>query len=413
LLYKNGGRNALGMRNRSMKKNVLFISSSIGLGHAARDLAIAREIRKQNTDIEIFWLAGDPARRVIEEAGEYLLPECELLGKDSYLAEKVFNGYGLNVNKYLFSVLLEWRKSIVAIKKLTKKMKFDLIIADEAYELIVAFLLFPIIKKAPFVMIYDFFGFDATTKNPFEKMGTYFWNLAWVTGNRTPWVEDMSLFVGDEEDIADKSYGLLLPNFRKHAKKHYKFLGNILAFNPQDYMNTAEIKGKLGYGEGPLIICSVGGTSIGVDLLRLCSRTYKALKDKLPQLQMVLICGPRIDTDSIKVTEGIQVKGYVPELYKHFAACDLAIVQGGGTTTTELVALNKNFLYFPLEEHFEQKLVSDKLERLGAGVKMSFLETDESTLIKAVLENLGKTVDYGKIKIEGAVKAAEFIQPLL
>lgn len=397
-----------------MKKNILFLSSSIGLGHAARDLAIASELKKKNPNIEISWLAGEPARRVIEDAGEYLLPECELLGKDSYLAEKVSDGYGLNVNKYLFSVLLEWRKSILATRKLTKEKKFDLIIADEAYELIIAFLLFPgIKKKAPFVMIYDFFGFDATTKNPFEKMGTYFWNFAWVTGNRTPWVEDLSLFVGNVEDIADKSYGLFLPNFRQHAKKHYKFLGNILAFNPRDYNNTEEIKSKLGYGEGPLIICSVGGTAIGVDLLNLCSRTYKILKDKLPELQMVLICGPRIDPDSIMTTEGIMIKGYVPNLYEHFAACDLAIVQGGGTTTTELVALNKNFLYFPLAEHYEQKLVSDKLEMLGAGVKMSFAETDESTLSKAVIENLGKNVDYQNIKSNGAMKAAELIQSLL
>ena len=163
----------------------------------------------------------------------------------------------------------------------------------------------------------------------------------------------------------------------------------------------------------PLIICSVGGTAIGVDLLNLCSRTYRILKDKLPELQLVLICGPRIDPDSIMMTEGIQIKGYVPKLYEHFAACDLAIVQGGGTTTMELAALNKNFLYFPLEEHFEQKLVSDKLARLGLGVKMSFLETDESTLSKVVLENLGRPVDYGQIEIDGAVKAAEFIQPLL
>jgi predicted glycosyltransferase len=223
----------------------------------------------------------------------------------------------------------------------------------------------------------------------------------------------VSLFVGDVEDIADKSYGLFLPNFRKHAKKHYNFLGSILAFNLQDYSNTAEIKGELGYGASPLIICSIGGTDIGVDLLNLCSRTYIALRDKLPELKMVLICGPRIDPESIKVTEAIQVKGYVPDLYKRFAACDLAIVQGGETTTTEIVALNKSYLYFPLEEHFEQKLVSDKLERLGAGVKMSFSETDESILLKAVLENLGKTVDYENIKIEGAVKAAEFIQLLL
>ena len=402
------------MGNRDMHKKVLFISSSIGLGHAARDLTIAREIKRRNPDIEISWLAGNPAARVIEEAGENLLPEYKLLGEDSYLAEKVSNGFGMNVNKYLFGVLLEWRKSIITINRLIKEKKYDLIIADEAYELIIAFLLFPSMKrKAPFVMIYDFFGFDATTKNPFEKMGAYFWNFAWITGNRTPWVEDLSLFVGNAEDIADKSYGFCLPNARKHAEKHYKFLGNILPFNPQDYHNRAEMKSRLGYGEGPLIICSVGGTAIGGDLLNLCSRTYRILKDKLPELQMVLICGPRIDPDSIMMTEGIQIKGYVPKLYEHFAVCDLAIVQGGGTTTMELAALNRNFLYFPLEEHFEQKLVSDKLARLGLGVKMSFLETDENALSKVVLENLGRPVDYGQIEIDGAVKAAEFIQLLL
>ncbi len=280
-------------------------------------------------------------------------------------------------------MLLEWRKSIITISRLTKEKKFDLIIADEAYELILAFLLFPgIKKKAPFVMIYDFFGFDATTKNPFEKIGTYIWNFAWVTINRIPWVEDLSLFVGNVEDIADKSYGVFLPNARKHAEKHYQFLGNILPFNPQNYSDTAEMKRRLGFETGPLIICSVGGTAIGVDLLNLCSRTYRILKDQLPELQMVLIGGPRIDPDFILMTEGIQIMGYVPKLYEYFAACDLAIVQGGGTTTMELAALNKNFLYFPLEEHFEQKLVSDKLARLGVGIKMSFKETDEGDPFK-------------------------------
>lgn len=128
---------------------------------------------------------------------------------------------------------------------------------------------------------------------------------------------------------------------------------------------------------------------------------------------MVLICGPRIDPNSITVTDEIEVKGYVPRLYEHFAACDLAIVQGGGTTTMELVSLNKNFLYFPLEGHFEQKVVSDKLTRIGAGIKMSFSETNERSLSETVLENLGKTVDYQRISVDGAMKAAEFIKSLL
>jgi predicted glycosyltransferase len=53
-------------------------------------------------------------------------------------------------------------------------------------------------------------------------------------------------------------------------------------------------------------------------------------------------------------TQGVEVRGYVPALYKHLAACDLALVQGGLSTTMELVATRRPFLYFPLGRHFEQ-----------------------------------------------------------
>jgi predicted glycosyltransferase len=38
--------------------SVLFISYSIGVRHAARDLAIARELRRIDPSFEIMWLAG-------------------------------------------------------------------------------------------------------------------------------------------------------------------------------------------------------------------------------------------------------------------------------------------------------------------------------------------------------------------
>ena len=44
------------------------------------------------------------------------------------------------------------------------------------------------------------------------------------------------------------------------------------------------------------------------------------------------------------------------QLYRHLAACDLAVVQGGLTTTMELTAVGRPFLYFPLANHFEQQL---------------------------------------------------------
>ncbi len=54
---------------RAMKRpRALFISSPIGLGHAQRDLAIARELRKLQPDLAIDWFTADPAARYLESA---------------------------------------------------------------------------------------------------------------------------------------------------------------------------------------------------------------------------------------------------------------------------------------------------------------------------------------------------------
>jgi len=43
---------------------------------------------------------------------------------------------------------------------------------------------------------------------------------------------------------------------------------------------------------------------------------------------MLLVTGPRIDANSLNVPTGVDVRQFVPKLYEHFAACDLAVVQG-------------------------------------------------------------------------------------
>ena len=61
------------------------------------------------------------------------------------------------------------------------------------------------------------------------------------------------------------------------------------------------------------------------------------------------------------------------DLYRHLAACDLAVVQGGLTTSMELTANRRPFIYFPLRHHFEQNFhVRHRLERYGAGRCMDF-----------------------------------------
>ena len=396
-------------------KKILYISGSLGLGHITRDLAIVRELRMQNSEIELSWLASHPASQVLKDAGEKLLPEADLYANDNIPAENAAKGAQLNLLKYLSKARSGWGHNIEIFKQVTSREQFDLVIGDETYEITIALQKKPSLKKAPFVMIYDFVGLDSMTKNPLEKLGIYIWNRVWAQVFKCiPDWADLVLFVGEEEDVPDRKFGFLLPNRRDLTKAQCKFVGYILSFDPAEYAEKAKIRAKLGYGEEPLLVCSIGGTSVGYELLELCGQAYPIIRQEIHNIRMVLVCGPRLSAESLQVPQGIKVRGYVPALYEHFATGDLAIVQGGGTATLELTALQRPFLYFPLERHCEQEVnVAGRLGRHKAGVKMVYSRTTPVSLAEKVISNLGKEVTYTPITTNGAQKAAQLISQLL
>jgi UDP:flavonoid glycosyltransferase YjiC (YdhE family) len=397
-------------------KKVLFLSGSIGLGHITRDLVIASELRRQNPDIEIFWLAAHPASMLIKNSGEKLLPESEFYANENITAENSLKNSHLNLLNFTIKIAIQaWIQHIKIIRQVSNKEKFDLIIGDEYWELYMAFHIFPKIKQAPFVMIFDFIGLNAVTKSPFEKLGIYLLNILWVKlCHRIPSPIDLELFVGEPGDVPDQKFGFLLPNRSDWAKERCKFTGYVLPFDPIAYADRLKVKEKLGYGSETLIICSLGGTSIGKALLELCGQAYQIIKNQFPDVRMILACGPRLCIESVKVPDGVEVRGYIPNIYEHFAACDLAIVQGGGTSTLELTALKRPFIYFPIEQHFEQEVhVASRLDRHRAGIKMIFSKTTPESLAETAIANLGKETNYLPIPTRGAQKAAELINQLL
>jgi UDP:flavonoid glycosyltransferase YjiC (YdhE family) len=394
----------------------LYISDSIGLGHAARDLAIARELRALNPDIEIMWLAGDPARRLIAEAGETLLPETEAFAHETGVAENTSGEFSLNVLRYALRAQGAWKRAVAAFKEVTARYPYDLLIGDESYEIDVALSDQPALKKAPFVMIYDFVGLDAMSRSPLERLMAYRFNWIWGGGPRgkPPTQQDLTLFIGELEDVPDKPFGLLLPNRREYARCYYHFVGYAFPFDPAAYSDKKKVRAALGYDEErPLVICAVGGTAVGDDLLRLCAASYPHIQERVEDVQMVLVCGPRIDPASMELPSGVEVRGYVPRLYEHFAACDVAVVQAGGTTTLELTALRTPFIYFPLEDHFEQILVAKRLARHGAAARLLYSETTPERLAEVVVGQLGRETSWPAIPTDGVRRAAELINDLV
>src|SRR5439155_19834061 len=179
-----------------------------------------------------------------------------------------------------------------------------------------------------------------------------------------------AIFVGGPEDIVPDAFGPGMPAIREWTEGHYDFSGDyITGFDPAALADRARIREELGYGPDERVcVVTVGGSGVGGHLLRRVIEAYPEVARAVPGLRVMVVAGPRIDPESLPRQDGVEVRAYVPDLFRHLAACDLAVVQGGLTTTMELTALRRPFLYFPLRHHFEQTFhVRHRLERHRAG----------------------------------------------
>jgi UDP:flavonoid glycosyltransferase YjiC (YdhE family) len=390
---------------------VLFISGSLGLGHVTRDLAIARALRARLQRVEIEWLAGEPARSVLRSAGEPLHARCEEYASDTEPAEAAAAGGSMNILRYLFKARGAWAANARLFGEIVRTARFDAVVGDEAYEIGVALMRNQVTLDAPYVGILDFVGLDAMTRSPVERLAVRFWNSLWARDHEVyARGRNVALFVGEIEDVLDKPFGWRLPNRREYARRYYRFLGYVLSFDPADLRDRRRIRAELGFGAEPLVVVSIGGTAVGRDLLIACGQAYALAKQRIPDLRMVLVCGPRVSPASLALPPGPEVKGYVPDLPRLLAASDLAIVQGGGTTTLELTALGRPFIYVPVEGQSEQEImVAGRLARHGAGIRLSRADASPQRIADLVRANIGTQPTYASLRTDGASTAAALI----
>ncbi|MBP7867074.1 MAG: hypothetical protein KA419_14120 [Acidobacteria bacterium] len=406
---------------------VLFVSGSIGLGHVTRDLALAAALREKVPGVRLAWLAGDAARDFLAAAGEPLLPESAHYTTGTGIVEAAGRGFSLNLAQpsylfrnpcnllRLFRFYKDLRLNVSLFRQAAATRDFRLVVGDETFELALAITRNPALKAAPFVLLTDFLGVDAMTRNPFERLLVRVMNRGWVALLRgIGRTCDRVLFVGEAEDVPDVPFGRRLPSRRTLALEKVDFVGYVLGFNPAALADRAAVRRRLGYGEGPVVLCAVGGTSVGIPLLRLFAEACPLVRERVPEAAFIAVGGPRIPGSAVDGPPGLDVRGYVPELYEHLAAVDLAVVQAGGATTLELTALRRPFLYFPLEGHFEQaNVVHGRLSRHGAGRRLDFGRTDARSLAAAILETLGTTPGWPPIRCDGAKKAAGILAAYL
>jgi pimeloyl-ACP methyl ester carboxylesterase/predicted glycosyltransferase len=405
-------------RGRARRRRALYISSPIGLGHARRDVAIADELRTLHPDLEIEWLAQQPVTRVLEDRGERIHPASTHLASevthiDSESAEHDLHCF--QAWRRMDEILLA---NFMLFHDLILNEDYDLWIGDEAWELDYYLHENPEQKRAPYVWVTDFVGWlPMPDGGEREAFLTSDYNAEMISHiARYPSIRDRAVFVGSPDDIVPDRFGPELPFIREWTEDHYDFSGAyITGFDPADVSDREAIRDGLGYRpDEKVCVATVGGSGVGGHLLRRIIDAYSQSKAAVPNLRMIVVAGPRIDPYSLPRHDGLEIHAYVSDLYRHLAACDLAVVQGGLTTCMELTANNRPFLYFPLRHHFEQNFhVRHRLERHGAGRCMDYGTATPEAIAEAMAAEIGKGFTYRPIDPGAAARVAAQIAELI
>ena len=404
-------------RARARPKRALYLSSPIGLGHAQRDVAIARELRALHPGLEIDWLAQHPVTTVLEANGERVHPASALLASESAHVEHESGEHDVQcfeairrMDEILVANFLVFRDAAVS-------GQYDLWIADEAWDVDYFLHENPDQKRAPYVWMTDFVGYLPMPDNgEREARLTADYNAEMIEQiDRYPKLRDRSIFVGNPEDIVPDAFGADLPAIREWTERHFDFAGYVTGFDPAALADRDALRARFGYrADETICIVTVGGSGVGVPLLRRIIAAHPYAAAAIPKLRTIVVAGPRIDASSLPRADGVEVVAYVPNLYERLAACDIALVQGGLTTTMELAANGRPFLYFPLRHHFEQNFhVRHRLDRYGAGRCMDYHGADPRSIATAMLEELARPVRARPVESGGAARAAAMIAALL
>jgi pimeloyl-ACP methyl ester carboxylesterase/predicted glycosyltransferase len=405
-------------RARDRRQRVLYVSSPIGLGHARRDLAIADELRLLRPGLEVHWLAQHPVTELLKRRGELIHPASAFLTSESRHIESEAAEHDLHAFQAIRNMDEIMVSNFMVFADLVQDEPFDLWVGDEAWDIDYFLHENPELKRAPYAWMTDFVGWlPMPDGGAAEQDLTTDYNAEMIEQiARSPNLRDRAVFIGNPDDVVPDGFGDGLPLIRDWVEQNYQFSGYVSGISPGELDDREALRADLGYHDGEKVcVVTVGGSGVGTDLLRRAIAAFPEAKRLVPGLRMLVAAGPRIDRGLLGPShDGLDVRGYVHDLYRHLAACDLAVVQGGLTTTMELTAGQRPFIYVPLRHHFEQNFhVRHRLAQYGAGRCLDYQQTGPDLLAAAMAEEISRPARYRPVETGGALRAAACLAELI
>lgn len=286
---------------------VLFFCSPIGLGHAARDLAIAQRL----DNCEIKFVTGNGAANFLREGG---FGVKDVYNPPRFTYEK---GQLKNFLRWLWSYYKYYNRCKKISTELIESEKPTLVVSDEDF----ASLSVCQQKSIPNILITDILETDFTS------------GIASLVERK------MNKAM---QDIIYNCDCVILPEDGKD-EKNIKRVGPVVrkTAHPRE-----KLREKFGFSKKTVLI-SVGGTDAGVYLIK---KTLDAAR-VIPEVDFVVVSGPSIDAKF----DNIRNLGFVNNLHELICAADLVVSLAGKSTIDECKSYGTPGIFIPIKDHFEQE----------------------------------------------------------
>ena len=289
--------------------------------------------------------------------------------------------------------------NFMVFSELVESEYFDLVIGDEAWDVDHFLHENPELKRFQFGWLTDFVGWlpmpDADER---ERFLTADLNAEMLEHRaRFGAVRDRSIFVGNPDDVVPDDFGPGLPSINELGAAELRLLRLCHRFRPDRAAGPGCSSSPLGLPPGRAAVHRDGRRVRGRRRICCagCSTRCRLIRHRVPDLRFLVVTGPRIDPASPAADPRATCVGFLPDLYRELAACDIAVVQGGLTTCMELTAAGTPFVYVPLRHHFEQNIhVRRRLEQYSAGRCLQYEQAaDPELLAEARDRRAGRRAD--------------------
>ena len=394
----------------SSSPRILYGVSSVGLGHARRSLAIAREVRRLLAgDAEVEWVAAEPALSFLKESGERVLEvSSSLRSMSSVMEGEARDGRITDMSRVARLSFRVARENYSLLRPFLSE--YDILVQDEFVETLFSFMWENRARlPAKLAVVTDYVSLETRSWNPLNRL---ILNYANRMLRRAFLSSQVRIFADDPDSVRPK-----LREWMEQNSFHTvgPITGELPTESKQDL--TRELLPPTTKMKNTVLVFTIGGSSIGRGLLEFVIECASYISEEL-DAQLVILTGPRVKLDASRLEKArglVVVVPFTPSALRYFAMADCVVTQAGASTLNEVAALGVPCVAIPVSNHWEQQANAERFARRYGFQIVRYENLSREELVDAVRRALAKPAqrEHSSSAERAHVKAAQLLLTLI